>query len=106
MCTAIGTLWQSQRPGRHETKQKYSSVRKVRSHHTNLHNASAKSVSSTLVWRSDKGCFITTTALSDREWHVQFMSGLHSQIGNRRSMTQLFQLSRWLPSKRFLKENG
>jgi hypothetical protein len=84
MRSAIGSLWQSQRPGRDEAKQKYSSIRKVRSLHTNLHNASAKAISSTLVWRSDKGRFITTTAPSDREWHVRFMSGLHSRIGDRR----------------------
>jgi hypothetical protein len=84
MRSAIGSLWQSQRPGRDEVKQKYSSIRKVRSLHTNLHNASAKAISSTLVWRSDKGRFITTTAPSDREWHVRFMSGLHSRIGDRR----------------------
>jgi len=82
--SAIGSLWQSQCPGCHEEKQKYSSIRKVRSLHTNLHNASAKAASSTLVWRSDKGRFITTTAPSDREWHVRFMSGLHSRIGDRR----------------------
>ena len=52
MWSAIGSLWQSQRPDRHETKQIYSSVRKVRSLHTNIHSASAKSASSTLVWRS------------------------------------------------------
>ena len=68
-----------------ETKQKYSSVRKVRSLvHTNIHNASAKSAFSTLVWRSEKGRFVTTTASSDREWHVRFMSGLHARIGDKR----------------------
>ena len=84
MRSAIGSLWQSQRPGRHEAKQKYSSVRKVRSLHTNIHNASAKSASFTLVWRSEKGRFVTTTASSDREWHVRFMSGLHARIGDKR----------------------
>jgi hypothetical protein len=84
MRSAIGSLWQSQRPGCHEARQKYSSIRKVRSLHTNLHNASAKAVSSSLVWRSNKGRFITTTAPSDIEWHVRFMSGLHSRIGDRR----------------------
>ena len=84
MCSAIGSLWQSQRPGRHASKQKYSPVRKVWILHTNIHNASAKSASSTLVWHLEKGCFITTTASSDREWHVRFMSGLHPRIGDRR----------------------
>jgi len=40
--TAIGVLAQSQKPGRHEAKQKYSSVWKVRSLNTNLYNASAR----------------------------------------------------------------
>jgi hypothetical protein len=87
MRSAIGSLWQSQCPGRHENKQKCSSVRKVRSLHMHIHNASAKSASSsTLVWRSEKGRFITTTTIAspDREWHVRFKSGLHTRIGDRR----------------------
>jgi hypothetical protein len=102
MRSAIGTLWQSQRPGRHEAKQKYSTVRKVRSLHTNLHNASAKAVSSSLVWRSEKGRFITTTAPSDREWHVRFMSGLHSRIGDRRKRDAAISIEQMIAIQGFL----
>ena len=102
MRSAIGSLWQSQRPGRHEEKQKYSSIRKVRSLHTNLHNASAEAASSTLVWRSDKGRFITTTAPSDREWHVRFMSGLHSRIGDRRKRDAAISIEQMSAVQTFL----
>ena len=102
MRSAIGSIWQSQRPGRHESKQKYSSVRKVRSLHTNIHNASAKSASSTLVWRSEKGRFITTTAPSDREWHVRFMSGLHSRIGDRRKRDAAISIEQMVAIQRLL----
>ena len=102
MRSAIGTLWQSQQPGRHEAKQKYSSVRKVRSLHTNLHNASAKAASSSLVWRSEKGRFITTTAPSDREWHVRFMSGLHARIGDRRKRDAAISIEQMVAIQGFL----
>jgi hypothetical protein len=100
--SAIGTLWQSQKAGRHEEKQKYSSVRKVRSLHTNLHNASAKAASSSLVWRSEKGRFITTTAPSDREWHVRFMSGLHARIGDRRKRDAAISIEQMIAVQSFL----
>jgi hypothetical protein len=100
--SAIGTLWQSQQSGRHKAKQKYSSVCKVRSLHTNLHNASAKAVSSSLIWRSDKGCFITTTAPSDREWHVRFMSGLHSRIGDQRKCDAAILIEQMIAIQGFL----
>ena len=82
--------------------QKYSSVRKVRSLHTNLYNASAQSVSSALVWRSEKGRFITTTAPSDREWHVRFMSGLHARIGDRRKCDAEISIEQILAIQRLL----
>jgi hypothetical protein len=102
MRSAIGSLWQSQCPGRHEAKQKYFSVRKVRSLHTNIYNASAKSASSTLVWRSEKGRFITTTAPSDREWHVRFMSGLHARIGDRRKRDAAISIEQMLAIQHLL----
>jgi hypothetical protein len=102
MYSAIGTLWQSQRPGRHDAKQKYSSVCKVRSLHTNLHNASAKAVSSSLVWRSEKGRFNTTMAPSDRERHVSFMSGLHSHIGDQRKHDAAISIEQMIAIQGFL----
>jgi hypothetical protein len=64
--------------------------------HTNLHNASAKAVSSSLVWCSEKGHFITTMAPSDREWHVHFMSGLHSHIGAQRKCDAAFSIEQMI----------
>jgi len=81
--TAIGILSQSQRPGHHKVKQKYSSKRKVRSLSTNVHNASARAALENLVWRSKKSRFVATTAPSDLEWHSQFMTGFHTRVGDR-----------------------
>jgi hypothetical protein len=103
MRSAIGFLWQSQRPGRHETKQKYSSIRKVRSLHTNVYNASASSASSTMVWRSEKGRFVATTASSDREWHVRrFMSGLHARICDRRKRDAAISIEQMIALQKLL----
>jgi hypothetical protein len=102
MHSAIGSLWQSQQPGQHETKQKYSSVHKVRSLHTNMYNASAKSASSTLVLLSEKGGFISTTAPSDREKHVRFMIGLHAWIGDRRKCDAAISIEQMLAIQELL----
>ena len=93
--SALGVLWQSQKPGRHEEKQKCSSVRKVRSLNTNLHDASVRAAES-LVWRSDKSRFVATTAPSDSEWHVKFVAGLHARIGDRRKRDAAISIQQML----------
>ncbi len=82
--TALGVLWRSQKPGRHEEKQKYSSARKAWTVHTDVYRASARAIEGTLVWRSERGRFVATTAPSDSEWFASFMSGFRSRVGERR----------------------
>jgi hypothetical protein len=66
LCSAIGTLWQSQRPGRMKpSRSTHLFARSGAFTPIFTANASAKAVLSSLVWRSEKGCFITTTAPSD-----------------------------------------
>ena len=84
MRTAIGILSRSQRPGRHEAKMKYSSVRKARAVHTDVYNASAQGVEGALVWRSDRTRFVATAAPSDAGWFNNFMVGFKARVGERR----------------------
>lgn len=84
MRTAIGVLWTSQLPGRHEEKMKFSSVRKVRSLHTDVYGASARGVEGALVWRSDRTRFVATAAPSDSAWFNCFMVGFKARVGERR----------------------
>jgi len=81
MRSTIGMLWQSQKLGHHEEKQKYSLVHKVRSLHTNFHNASVQGAVNNLVLRSVKTRMVATTAPSDSEWHTRFMAGFHARVG-------------------------
>ena len=46
---ALGILWKSRSPGRHEEKQKFSSLRKAREVHSNVHQASARGVEGSLI---------------------------------------------------------
>ena len=103
--SAIGVLWQSQKPGRHEEKQKYSSVRKVRSLFTNLYNASAKAAATSMVWRSEKARFVATTAPSDSEWHTRFMSGLHARVGDRRKRDAAISIAQMITIQELLEED-
>jgi hypothetical protein len=84
MKAAIGLLWRSQKPGIHEAKMKYSSVRKARSLHTDIFNASARGVQGTMVWRSDRARFVATEAPTDSAWFNCFMTGFKARIGERR----------------------
>ena len=81
---ALGVLWRSQRPGRHEARMKYSSARRARSVYTNLYRASARGIQGSQVWRSEKHRFVTTDAPSDTEWYDRFATGFRSRVGERR----------------------
>ena len=105
MRSAIGILRQSQLPGRHEAKQKYSTVRKVRSLNTNVYNASARAIESSQVWRSDKSRFVSTHSPSDSEWHTRFMAGLHSRIGDRRKRDAAISIAQMLAIQDMLEED-
>jgi hypothetical protein len=73
----------AQKPGRHEEKMKYSSVRAARTVHTNTFGATAEGVEGAMVWRSDKTRFIATKAPTDSAWLVRFMSGFRMRVGER-----------------------
>jgi hypothetical protein len=81
---AIGILWRSKRPGLHETNMKYSSVRKARSLHTDLYNASARHLENAMTWRSEKARFTSTKAPTETEWFNRFMTGFKARVGERR----------------------
>lgn len=84
MKAAIGILWRSKRPGRHESTMKYSAVRKARSLHTDLYNATGHHAEKASTWRSDKARFVSTRAPTESEWFNRFMTGLKARIGERR----------------------
>jgi hypothetical protein len=84
MRSAIGILVRSQKPGLHEDTMKFSSVRKARSLHTDMYNASAKAVEGAMVWRSERARFVTTKAPTDTAWFNAFMNGYRARVGERR----------------------
>ena len=84
MRTALGVLWRSQKPGRHEAKMKFSSTRKARAVHSDVHKASARAAEGALVWQAEKKRFVTTKAPADSEWFDAFVTGLRSRVGERR----------------------
>ena len=84
MRVALGILSRSQRPGRHEDRMKFSSVRKARALHTDVFNASARGIEGALVWRSERTRFVATTAPSDTGWFNSFMVGFKARVGERR----------------------
>jgi len=84
MKAAVGILWRSQRPGLHEPKMKYSSVRKARSLHTDFFNSSAQGVEGAIVWRSERARFVSTKAPTDTAWFNAFMTGYKARVGERR----------------------
>jgi hypothetical protein len=80
---AVGVLMRAQKPGRHEARLKYSSVRAARTVHTNTFGATAVGVEGALVWRSEKTRFVATKAPTDSAWFVCFMSGFRLRVGER-----------------------
>lgn len=84
MKAAVGILYRSTKPGRHEKTLKYSSVRKARSLHTDVYNASARATEGAMVWRSDRARFIATRAPTESAWFERFMIGFRARIGERR----------------------
>ena len=81
---AIGILQRSTKPGLHEATMKYSSVRKARSLHTDLYNASAQHVGQATTWRSERARFVSTKAPTESEWFNRFMVGFKARVGERR----------------------
>jgi hypothetical protein len=83
MRAALGLLKKGQGAGRHEANQKWSTVRKARAVHTNVHQTAASSIQGALVWRSEKSRFVATAASTDSPWFVHFMAGARARVGER-----------------------
>jgi hypothetical protein len=81
---AIGTICHTNRPGKHEAKQTYSSAHKARSVHANIHLASGLGGATSQAIRSDKGHQPISNTPTESEWFNHFMTGLQSRIGERR----------------------
>jgi len=82
--SALAVLWKSEKPGRHETKQKYSGVRKVRTVNTHLYDVSMKGLRDNLIFKDGKANWVATTTPSESPWHRLFMQGYHTRVGERR----------------------
>jgi hypothetical protein len=80
---ALGLLLKGQGAGRHEANPKFSTVRKARAVHTNVHQTAASSIQGAMVWRSDKTRFVATVAPTDSPWFVNFMAGARVRVGER-----------------------
>jgi hypothetical protein len=83
MRAALGVLFKSQRPGRHEAKMKFSAARRARTIHTNVFKASAKGHELSLFVRTDKKRSIVSVNPTDTEFYTMFTIGLESRIGQR-----------------------
>ena len=81
---AIGVLHRSNRPGKHESKLKFSSSHKAQSVHSNIFVVSALGVATVQYVRSEKGHKSLTTAPTDTEWFGSFMTVLWERVGERR----------------------
>jgi len=82
--SALAVLWKSEKPGRHETKQKYSGVRKVRTVNTHLYDVSIRGLRDNLIFKDGKANWVATTAPSESAWHRLFMQGYHARVSERR----------------------
>lgn len=84
MRVALGTLARSEQPGRHEEKMKYSSARKARSVHANVHQASARGAMQAAIWKGERTRMTQAQGPSDSEWFARFIQGYKSRVGVRR----------------------
>jgi hypothetical protein len=80
---ALGLLRKGQGVGRHEAHPKWSTVRKARAVHTNVHQTAAANIQGALVWRSEKSRFVATAAPTDSVWFGHFMTGARARVGER-----------------------
>jgi hypothetical protein len=102
---AIGLLRKSQRAGRHEDTIKYSSVRKARSVHTNVYQASAVAAAEAIVFRSEKTRMVATSAPTDSAWFMAFMTGYRARVGERRKHDAAISIQVMLKMQEFLEQD-
>lgn len=104
MRTAIGVLWRSQQPGRHEAKMNFSSARKARAVHTDVYNASARGVEGAPIWRSERTRFFATAAPSDSVWLNCFMVGCKARVGEHRKQDAAILIGVMVLKQRLLED--
>jgi hypothetical protein len=102
---AVGVLMRAQKPGRHEERLKYSSVRAARTVHTNTFGATAMGIEGAMVWRSDKTRFVATKAPTDSAWFVRFMSGFRLRVGERVQQDAAISISLMMLIQTLLEED-
>ena len=61
----FGVLWMSEKLGKHEVKQKYSGVCKVRMLSTHLFNVTARGIQESLFLKTDKHRWVAMTVPSE-----------------------------------------
>lgn len=102
--TAIGILYKSEKPGRHGAKQKYSTVRKLRTLYTKMHGASAAGQKEALVLRMERQRWVGTGAPSESEWHSRFMTGFLARVGDQCKRDEAISLSQILAVQTLMEE--
>ena len=102
--SALGVLWKSELPGKHELKQKYASVRRVRTIHTHLFDISPGGITTNLVLKNDRKRWVATAAPSESEWHSLFMLGYHARVGERQKHDATISLEQMMAIQDLLEE--
>ena len=83
MRVAIGVLYKSLQPGRHEKFLKFSSARKARSVFTNVFLCSEESMRETRALRADKVRTLLSSNPTDAEFFSRFIKGVEARVGQR-----------------------
>jgi hypothetical protein len=104
MKAAVGVLAKSQKAGRHEDKQKFSTARKARTVHTNVYEASARAVENALVWRSERNRFVATASPTESPWFCAMMVGFKVRVGERRRQDAAISIHVMLAKQRLLEQ--
>jgi len=98
---AIGVLWQSQKQGHHEEKQKFSLVCKVQSLQTNFQNASLCGAMNNIVLWLAKARLDATMAPSDSGWLAHKVYGRVSRKSRRVTKAGCCHLASFLRYSRY-----
>jgi hypothetical protein len=104
MKAAVGVLARSQKAGRHEEKQKFSSAWKARTVHTNVYEASARIVEKSLVWRSERSRFVATDSPTESSWFCAMMVGFKVRVGEQRRQDAAISIHVMLAKQELLEQ--
>jgi len=102
--SALTVLWKSEKAGKHEAKQKYSGVRKVRTVNTHLYGVSIRGLQDNLTLKDSKSTLVATTAPSESPWHRYFMQGYHARVGERRKQDMAITIDQMKGIQQILEE--